>query len=306
MRIGVTMAYRFRILKNIIRQGMQGIWRNKGMGSASISSISAVLIILGVVLILMLSINKAVEDTKVKFDEVEVFLAEDADDTSMDIIEDIATANKDVVSVIFRSKEDALEIMKEEWDSEAYLLEGLKTNPLPDSYLIKVNDIERADELVESVETLNGVEEVKYYKDVIDKLLIFAGYIQTGGVAIIGALVFISVFIISNTIKITMSARKREINIMKYVGATNGYIRGPFLMEGVFLGIVGAVISIGVVYFGYSYLFESMNEKLYDMFVFYLVEPESILLDLAVMFGAIGIGIGAIGSMLSMKRFLNV
>lgn len=306
MRIGAVMAYRLRVLKNIIRQGMQGIWRNKGMGSASISSISAVLIILGVVLILILSINKAVEDTKVKFDEVEVFLAEETDDVSMDIIEDIASSNRDVVSITFRSKDDALEIMKEEWESEAYLLEGLETNPLPDSYLIKVNDIEQADELVESVRTLNGVEEVKYYKDVIDKLLIFASYIQTGGVGIIGALVFISIFIISNTIKITMSARKREMNIMKYVGATNGYTRGPFLMEGVFLGMVGAVMSVVVVYFGYSYLYESMNEKLYDMFVFYLVDPEAILLDLAVMFGAIGIGIGAIGSMVSMKRFLNV
>lgn len=300
------MQRRMRILNNIMKQGLEGIWRNKGMGSASISSITAVLMVLGIILILILSINKAVEDTKVKFDEIEVFLSDETEVESMETIEQVASSSQDVVSITFRPKDEALEIMKEEWEGEAYLLEGLEENPLPNSYIIKVSDIEEADSLVEEVKIIKGVEEVKYHKDVIDKLLVFAGYIRTGGLAVIGALVFISIFIISNTIKITMSSRKREINIMKYVGATNGYIRGPFLMEGIFLGIMGAAISVGVVYFGYSYLYESMNSKLYDLFVFYLVEPEVILTDICLMFGAIGVGIGAFGSMVSMKKFLKV
>jgi len=276
------------------------------MGIASITSISAVLMILGVVLILVLSINNAVLDTKLKFDEVEVFLVDDLPSQSMDRIEEAVKDHPGVLSIIFRSKQQALEIMKEEWADEAYLLEGLETNPLPDSYIIKVNDIEYADGLVNDVKTLDGVEEVKYYKDVIDKLLIFAGYIQFGGILMIGILVFISVFIISNTIKITVSSRRREINIMKYVGATNGYIRGPFIMEGIFLGIIGALISIFIVYFGYQYFYKSMNEKLYDLFTFYLVDPRLIFADLAIMFGTIGAGIGALGSLVSLKRFLNV
>lgn len=276
------------------------------MGIASITSISAVLMILGVVLILVLSINNAVLDTKLKFDEIEVFLVDDLPNQSMDRIEEAVKEHPGVLSIIFRSKEQALEIMKEEWADEAYLLDGLETNPLPDSYIIKVNDIEYADGLVNDVKTLDGVEEVKYYKDVIDKLLIFAGYIQFGGILIIGILVFISVFIISNTIKITVSSRRREINIMKYVGATNGYIRGPFIMEGIFLGIIGALISIVIVYFGYQYFYKSMNEKLYDLFTFYLVDPKLIFTDLAIMFGTIGAGIGALGSLVSLKRFLNV
>ncbi|MCR3955982.1 MAG: permease-like cell division protein FtsX [Gudongella sp.] len=297
---------KFRIFKNIIKQGFQSMWRNRGMGIASITSISAVLMILGVVLILVLSINNAVLDTKLKFDEIEVFLVDDLPNQSMDRIEEAVKEHPGVLSIIFRSKEQALEIMKEEWADEAYLLDGLETNPLPDSYIIKVNDIEYADGLVNDVKTLDGVEEVKYYKDVIDKLLIFAGYIQFGGILIIGILVFISVFIISNTIKITVSSRRREINIMKYVGATNGYIRGPFIMEGIFLGIIGALISIVIVYFGYQYFYKSMNEKLYDLFTFYLVDPKLIFTDLAIMFGTIGAGIGALGSLVSLKRFLNV
>jgi cell division transport system permease protein len=282
------------------------MWRNRGMGLASVTSISAVLMILGVVLILILSINNVVLDTKLKFDEIEVFLEDDLGSGALDAIEAEVKDYPGVLSIMFRSKEQALEIMKEEWAEEAYLLEGLEENPLPDSYIIKVNDIELAENLVNAVKTLDGVEEVKYYKDVIDKLLVFAGYIRIGGIVIIGILVFVSVFIISNTIKITVASRRREINIMKYVGATNDYIRGPFIIEGVLFGLLGALLSIAVVYFGYEYLYESMNEKLYNLFTFYLVDPKMIFADIAIIFGTIGSGIGALGSLLSLKRYLNV
>ena len=282
------------------------MWRNRGMGLASVTSISAVLMILGVVLILILSINNAVMDTKLKFDEIEVFLQDDLSSEALDNIEDSVKNNPGVISIMFRSKDQALEIMKADWADESYLLEGLEENPLPDSYIIKVNDIVLADKLVNNVKALDGIEEVKYYKDVIDKLLIFAGYIQFAGIVIIGILIFVSIFIISNTIKVAVSSRRREINIMKYVGATNGYIRGPFIMEGVLFGILGAIISIAVVYFGYDYFFKSMNEKLYALFTFYLVDPKIIFVDIAIIFGTIGAGIGALGSMISLKRFLNV
>ncbi len=302
----VVIALKFRLFKNIIKQGFQSMWRNRGMGLASVTSISAVLMILGVVLILILSINNVVLDTKLKFDEIEVFLEDDLGSGALDAIEAEVKDYPGVLSIMFRSKEQALEIMKEEWAEEAYLLEGLEENPLPDSYIIKVNDIELAENLVNAVKTLDGVEEVKYYKDVIDKLLVFAGYIRIGGIVIIGILVFVSVFIISNTIKITVASRRREINIMKYVGATNDYIRGPFIIEGVLFGLLGALLSIAVVYFGYEYLYEYMNEKLYNLFTFYLVDPKMIFADIAIIFGTIGSGIGALGSLLSLKRYLNV
>ncbi len=282
------------------------MWRNRGMGLASVTSISAVLMILGVVLILVLSINNAVLDTKLKFDEIEVFLDDDLSSEALDNIEESVKANPGVISIIFRSKEQALEIMKDDWAEEGYLLDGLEENPLPDSYIIKVNDIVLADKLVNNVKALDGIEEVKYYKDVIDKLLIFAGYIQFAGIVIIGILVFVSIFIISNTIKVAVSSRRREINIMKYVGATNGYIRGPFIMEGVMFGFLGAIISIGLVYYGYDYFYKSMNAKLYALFTFYLVDPKIIFIDIAIIFLTIGAGIGALGSMISLKRFLNV
>jgi cell division transport system permease protein len=254
-----------------------------------------------------LSINNFVADTTTKFDEIQVFLLDDATDDQLDNIEEEVAKNKGVVSILYESKDQALETFKEEWGEDAYLLDGLeKDNPLPNSYVIKLEGIEFAENVVNSIKGLDGVEEVKYDKDVINKLVTFADYIRLGGIVLIAILVFVSVFIISNTIKLTVTSRRREINIMKYVGATNNYIRGPFIIEGVLLGLVGAVVSILIVYFGYEYFFGLVNEGLYSLFSVLLVTPKVIFTDIAIIFSAIGMGIGALGSIVSLKRFLNV
>lgn len=303
----VVILLKFQIFKNTIKQGFEGMWRNRGMGIASISSISAVLMILGIILILILSINNFVLDTTTKFDEIQVFLEDDLSDDILSNIEDTAKKNPGVISIMFQSKDQALKQFKDEWGEEAYLLDGLENNnPLPDSYIIQVEDIKYAENVVKSLKTLDGIEEVKYDKDVIDKLLIVANYIRFGGLIVIGILVFVSIFIISNTIKLTVASRRREINIMKYVGATNNYIRGPFIMEGILFGLIGAVVSIFIVYLGYEYFFDLVNERLYSLFAVFLVAPKLIFKDIAIIFSAIGVGIGGLGSLLSLKRFLNV
>ncbi|WP_051403469.1 permease-like cell division protein FtsX [Schnuerera ultunensis] len=295
----------FRILKNIIKQGFQGMWRNRGMGLASVGSITAVLVILGLVLIMILSINNVVIDTKNKFDEVQIFLEDEISNEQLNRVENEAKNTKGVLSVIFQSKEQALEIMKEEWEEDAYLLEGLESNPLPNTIIVQLEDIEYADSVVDKVKDLQGIEEIKYNKDIIEKLVLFANYVRGGGLVIVAILVFVSVFIISNTIKITVTARRREIDIMKYVGATNGYIRGPFIIEGLLFGLIGAIISILIVNYGYGYFFNRVSDKLYVLFTVYLVPPTALIKDVSIMFISIGAGIGALGSLVSLKRFLN-
>lgn len=302
-----AMALKFRIFKNTIKQGLQGLWRNRGMGIASISSITAVLMILGIILILILSINNFVLETTAKFDTIQIFLEDDLTAENMTSIEDKVKSNKGVVSILFQSKSQALDSFKEDFGEDAYLLDGLEEkNPLPDSYIIQLEDIKYADNVVNMLKTLDGIEKVKYDKDVIDKLITFADYIRLGGIIVIGVLVFVSVFIISNTIKLTVASRRREINIMKYVGATNNYIRGPFIIEGILFGLLGAGISIILVYYGYEYFFGLVSDRLYTLFSVFLVAPKMIFKDIAIMFSAIGIGIGALGSLISLKRFLNV
>ncbi|MFY9213428.1 MAG: permease-like cell division protein FtsX [Tissierellaceae bacterium] len=298
---------RFRLFKNVIKQGFQGMWRNRGMGVASVSSISAVLMILGVVLILILSINELVLETQGKFDEIEIFLQDEVTDEQLTLIEDTIRGEEGILSVLYKSKDQALEEYKEQWAEQAYLLEGLESdNPLPNSYIIQLKDIDFAENVVKKIKYMDGVEKINYHKEIIDKLLLFANYIRIGGLVVMGALVAVSIFIISNTIKLTVAARKREIQIMKYVGATNGYIKGPFVIEGVLFGLIGALLSIVLVYYGYGYFFKSVGDNLYSMFTIILIEPKAILLDLSIIFIAIGTGIGSIGSLVSMKRFLNV
>ncbi len=302
-----AIALKLRMFKNTIKQGMQGIWRNRGMGIASISSITAVLMILGVILILILSINNFVLETTAKFDTIQIFLDDDLTEEAMNNIEDKVKSNEGVVSILFQSKSQALDSFKDDFGEDAYLLDGLEEkNPLPDSYIIQLEDIKHADNVVNMLKTLDGIEKVKYDKDVIDKLITFADYIRLGGIIVIAVLVFVSVFIISNTIKLTVTSRRREINIMKYVGATNNYIRGPFIIEGILFGLIGAGISITLVYYGYEYFFGAVSDRLYTLFSVFLVAPKMIFKDIAIMFSAIGIGIGALGSLISLKRFLNV
>ena len=139
---------RFRIFKNILKQGFQGMWRNRSMGIASVSSISAVLVILGLVLILILSINNVVIEVKTKFDKIQVFLEDELEEDDLNLIESKIGSEEAVLSVIFHSRELGLELMKEEWGKDANLLEGLEDdNPLQDSYIIQLEDIKYADEI---------------------------------------------------------------------------------------------------------------------------------------------------------------
>ncbi|HZK32979.1 MAG TPA: permease-like cell division protein FtsX [Tissierellaceae bacterium] len=298
---------KLRVFKNIIKQGFQGMWRNRSMGLASVSSISAVLVILGIILILILSINNVVLEITTKFDEIQIFLEDDLSNTDLDNIERQIKEDENVLSLMFVSKAQGLERFKEEWGEESYLLEGLEEdNPLENSYEIQLKDIKYADGVVENLNKVEGITKINYYKDIIDKLMIFANYIRIGGIALVGALILVSVFIISNTIKITVASRETEISIMKYVGATNGYIRGPFIIEGILFGLIGAGISILIINYGYEYFFSSVSDKLYTLFTVYLVPPSLLVKDVIIIFSSIGVGIGALGSIVSLKRFLNV
>lgn len=275
------------------------------MGVASIASITAVLMILGIVIVLILSINNIVMNTRAQFDEIVVFLVEDITTEEEDYIEETALKHEGVVSIDYKSREAGLEEMKEAWGDQAYLLEG-REEALLDSYVITIEDIEHSNSVVNSIVALPGVDEVSHYGDAIDNLITIANYIKIGGVSVIAILSFISIFIISNTIKLTVVSRKREINIMKFIGATNGYIRGPFVMEGLLFGLLGSILSIIIVYFGYVGLFDTLNEQLFAILAGSLISPEMILTDVTIMFLSIGAGIGVLGSMVSVKRYLNV
>ena len=279
------------------------------MGLASISSVTAVLIILGFVLIIVLNVNSLAFGAKETFDEVVVYLLDDTDEKQ---IEEMGKAFKKidgVMEVSFQTKDYALEQLKKDLGDEAYILEDLKRNPLPNTYIIQLEDVSKSEYVEEKIQSFEGVEGIRYYDEAVDKLIKIADFIKKIGGWILLILLLISVFIISNTIKVTVLNRHKEIELMQYVGATNGYVRGPFMIEGIMLGFIGSLIAILIISFSYNYILNYLSDRYMMMMVGmsgYIVGIDMILKDLIIIFLTMGIGIGVLGSLISLKKFLSV
>lgn len=298
---------KLRMLSDVVKRGATSLSRNRGMSLASIGSVSATLLILGIILLMILNINGIATSTQEQFDQVQVYLSKDLTTEGITEVSNQIKAIENVKNAEFLSREDALKDMQESWGSEGYLLEGLETeNPLPHSFIVTMDNIDNSNEVVEKLSEIEGITETNYYKDVVERLMRIASFIRIAGLVVIGVLIFISIFIISNTIKITVAARRKEIGIMKYVGATNGFIRGPFIVEGIVLGLIGSLIAVAIVYAGYRYAFTFITEKLYHIMSAYMILPSKVLPDLIIIFVTIGVGIGMLGSVISLRRYLNV
>jgi cell division transport system permease protein len=276
------------------------------MSLASVGSVTAVLVILGLILMIILNVSVISVSTKEKFDEIYVYLDDNITNQRIREIGNEISSLDGTLAVVFQSKEYALEKMKEEWGEDGRLLDGLVNNPLPNTYVVQLKDVSYASSIIRQIEQKDGIEEVKYYKDIVEKLISTAEFIQLFGVIVIIILLLVSIFIIQNTIKITVASRKVEIELMQYIGASNGFVRGPFIFEGVILGCMGAFLAIIVVLNGYDYLVSYSNEKLFSMLSVYLIPANMISLDILIIFVTIGVGIGILGSIVSLKKFLSV
>ncbi len=289
-----------------VSEGTKSLWRNRSMSMASIASVAASLFVLGVVLSIVLNINNFAIMAQKQFDNIQIFLVDemDADDIARfrRKIENISGVSK----VDFESKDMAMQNLKERWGDDAYLLEGLENNPLQNSMIIEVTNITLADEVVNQIKDDKYIDSISYYKDVIDKMLTLSRIISTAGLVIILILSVVSLFIIANTIKITLYARKKEINIMKYIGATNWFIRWPFIIEGMTLGFLGSAISLVLVYALYAFVFSKLSTESYALIGGYLLPVATIFDNITIVFVSMGIGIGILGSIVSLRRYLKV
>jgi cell division transport system permease protein len=276
------------------------------MSLASLSSVAATLLILGIIFILIVNINSLAQGAKEQFDTIQVYLQEGLEPARIETIGQEIYNLEGVQEVVYETKEEAMENMKDQWQENGYLLEGLESNPLPDSFIITLSDIGFANYVVRNIQKQEGVEEVKYYQEIIERMMNIANMIRTVGLGVMFTLVALSTFIINNTVKLAVNARKREINIMKYVGATNWFVRWPFLVEGTILGLLGALVSAGVIFALYQYLHTALSSQFYVLIAAYLVSVETVMKDILLLFIVIGSGIGILGSILSMKKYLNV
>jgi cell division transport system permease protein len=285
-----------------IREAFRSIGRNGWMSFASICVVAVTLFILGSFMLLNINVEHITAEIK---DQVEViaYVEEDlpAEDINKLRIAIIQLAK--VEEVRFVSKEDALEQLKEQLGP---LVEGYEENgrnPLRDSFEISTIIPEDIPAVAEELTAIPGIAEVDYSKDIVNKLFNFTGAVKWLGLAFMFGLALTAMFLIANTIKLTVNARSKEIMIMKYVGATEWFVRWPFFIEGLFLGFLGALVPTLSLIFLYT---QAVSWTSLNLYFLPLVAPTIVMGDLAKMLLALGTVIGGLGSLVSMRRFLKV
>ena len=275
------------------------------MSFASVLAITAMMLILGLFFVISVNINLFSEMIQKDYDYVEVYLKDDVDEKQVDNIKGKLENISGVKNIEYRSKQEALKIMKQRWGESGYLLDSLGDNPLPDSIVINAEDNETANNINKFAKKIDGVEDVKYYKETVDKLTKASNFLQYSAIVIMIFLIVVSVIVVSNTIKLTVLNRSKEISIMKYVGATNWFVRGPFLIEGIFLGIVSSMIAAALTWLIYIQIEKLIVDDIMVILSSPLVPADYLAVNLLVIFLAIGVSVGASGSIVSMRKFLD-
>lgn len=288
-----------------VRQALQQIWRNKGMSTASVFAITAMLLILGLFFVITVNINLFTEMLKNNYNEVEVFLNDDVKKSDAEDIMKKIDAEPGVKSSAYRSKTEAMKIMKARWGENSYLLDSLGDNPLPSSIVVTVDSMSTADNVIKMVKGTDGVEDVKYYQDTVKKLTKITNFLKLAAMIIMVFLIIVSIVVVSNTIKLTVFARAKEIEIMKYIGATNWFIRGPFLIEGILIGVISSAVSAVATFFIYREIISLVGKQFMTIMSSPLVPAGYLSVNLILIFLAIGVSIGACGSIVSMRKFLD-
>jgi cell division transport system permease protein len=291
-------------------QGFRNVFRNRIMSLASISAIAAALFVLGLVLAMVLNFNNIISGLESKV-EITVFLKDNVQSHEIEAMSRQLNDWEGIKEWKFVSRDEALENWREEWGEQKYLLDGYtaENNPLPDSFHITVENPDYVTEMVEKLRKLTMVEVVQYSKDVVGTITRIANTTRILGLAVVVILIIMAMIIIHNTIRISVYSRRREINIMKYIGATDWYIRWPFIMEGISLGIMGAVIAGSLTAGIYYLLVQQVAESPMEgniLSLLQLLPLESIIYQIVGLFLLVGSVVGVIASVLSIRKHLRV
>ena len=297
---------KYNRLGYLIGEGFSNVFKNKKSTVASIVIMCATMIIFGLFLIIGENVNHFVDNLKLQ-QGFQVFMKEDATQEEMDKVKEDIRALDGISTIEFVSKEQGLNTMKEKLKDEKGVLDGFNVQKIKASYIVKVTDLERSKTIQSEVEKIDNVVKITNSNETAMKLISIAKVIRIATGIILLLLIIISTFIISNTIKLTVHSRRKEISIMKYVGATNSFIRWPFIVEGIVIGIISSIISIILVGGAYSLITTKMaSSDLVKVMGMNLVGLNEMLTSIIIVYLILGIGIGTIGSVVSMRKYLKV
>ena len=291
-------------IKYFFVDAFKSLKRNRTLSLAAMITVLITFFIFGTFVLLGLNFNKAIEDVASKL-EIKVYLSDDIKLIDQREIEIKLNEQEGVKEVIYESREEAFINLKEMLKDNQGLLEGydLKDNPLPSSFIVKLKNPEASQQVAESIKGMTGVEDISNQQDMIDTISSFVGGVRVAGLVLFVVFVGVSIFLITNTTKITVYSRRREVGIMKFVGATDWFIRWPFIIEGMIIGFVGSLLASIILFLLYRSAYAYIVS---NMFLVSLVSPSFVLGNLTWIFLLGGIVVGALGSAVALRKFLDV
>ena len=296
----------FRILGRSIRDAFKSVGRNFSLSLASISCIIVTLVIVSLSIIISYNVDNFSNTLKQDLTIV-AFVSNDADEFDVDKLKKDIENIGNVDTVTFKDKaeikkemmgeDEAFENAMKNWDDEE--------NPLQHTYLVKVKDIEKIGETATAINNLSSIDVVKYGQGMVDQLIAAFKAVQKVSIIAVVALVLMTMFLIINTIKLTIFSRKREISIMRLVGASNFAIKLPFVVEGMVIGFIGSIIPVCITIYGYKALYTHFGGRLFTDII-KLVKPEPFVYFASLIVVGIGILVGMIGSSRAVRKYLKV
>ncbi|MGN1341757.1 MAG: permease-like cell division protein FtsX [Bacilli bacterium] len=303
----------FRSIKRYFRDAIHGVFRNFSLSLASILCITITLVVVAVSLILSMNVENFSESIR-KDVTVVMFLKKDTTKEDEEKIkkELESVDNIEKSTIVFKSKVESANELKKGNDIFATTVDKWTedTNPLLDSYMFKVKDIEKIDDTVVAVKNLSftkdKINNINYGEDIVHQLIVVFNVVEKICIIAVVSLILVTAFLIANTIKLAIYSRKREIEIMRLVGASNISIKIPFILEGLFIGLIGSIVPILIVIFGYTSLFDFFGGKLFGSALASLVSPVPFIYNVSGILLVIGIVVGMIGSYQAVKKYLKI
>ena len=292
----------------LVKKGISSIWKNFLMSFASFCILMVSLLLVSCAVLLMMNVNKImsnIEDTN----EITIYLKEDISDKQVEHIKSVLEKNQDITDVKYYSKEQALDDFRDNMAEYSELLDYLDKNPMPETFLVRVKDLSKIRHVVNAVNDIEGVEQTKAPYDFASVLVQIRNTFTLIGGAVLVALVVVSIVIVSNSIRTSVFARRNEISIMRYVGATSGFIKAPFFVEGMFIGILAGAAAWGLTWLIYDSVFALFSADLtvWQMFGFYGLTPfGDIMWYVLAVNCATGALLGAVGTVFSTGKYLKV
>lgn len=291
----------------LFKQGMKNIWTNRIMSVASFCVLMVSLLLVGFMMLFIANINQFVGGIENK-NEVVIFL-EDVGESQIAAMQNTLNDMDNVSSVAFYSKEEALEDMKAGMENADDLFGYVEDNPLPDAFRIRITDIEKISGTLMEINKMDGIDSIKSPTDFINILTGLKSFIGIISAVVLAALIVVSLVIISNASRASVDIRKREIAIMKLVGATNTFIKVPFFVEGMFIGILAGIAAAAVTALGYSELVKMLSQDMTlwsIMSINGFIPLKSVIWQLSAGYIAVGTVIGALGTVMSTRKYLKV